>query len=1196
MAIEQITSPDRPSRNMAYDQVQRHLPLRAQRIEQEKHPRNPFDSPSHSTSSFDETDSGNTSGQDEFHLERYSSNAKYSRAGQISRAANNEEKQRPDLNIITSFTSPSMPMNSEAVRIDKVQAKPVRADRRLKALSIASHKAVQSAVSPPDQETPPHAETLGTRMKLTVKNSKRSKPIQRLQDAIVQRQKPPFTQRVPIGVTIPRENTATVEQNNGALSNTTPMTPAIVVTPAGEQKPWILQRRSTNEKDPASSIYSVMPANKFKHDLNVPPTPGTVDLDNVYMSEKQEWNRPRTSHDSSGMILSDGSDSERPVSQGWWNLMLSPLLRAGSLASRRGRQPTDTPPVPPLPFPRQKDDSPASSARSDPSFLVSPHETDPSPDTPRRQGLASARASTWSRWTKWENEREAGKQEAEEDMANQRDMDTEAGDGASIPVQKGTGLAAEYFHACAVEQLTGRRYFECINHDCVEQLPKLHSIHDIDEIKREVLASPFDEDRGLAPEPDIKTPDGVDAINSPSVLSDALSPNELSPNVRQASVVPVVKARALDSQSDKGSANNDAEKAARISPDKETSTGAAYSNSAQQNHDDLPNITTVAQADFPPPQAVEIKVLHEAASLPAASGPLSEKSLYEPAQISARESFTQEPSSEKARVAVEELASPSPMSPDGQRSLAPAGAVPLWDMDRKDSPAPAAHGEFPPRPAFITAETEYPTHPERMPTAPVTAQDLAPAPRRLSIEGRRQRLEKEDAAARRLGGLWRGRGCFPQNGCMGRGGPEGRTKRRWIFGVSLALLIIIVVSIVLAVTLTRPGDGTPVESQWLNLTGFPAMPTGILTIAAPRMVSEQKQCVSPTTMWSCAVPKEDRDQIGSNEPNQPNFRFKITFRNGTVPSNMTIPVHDVGNEASSSDLFVPNPSPPNQADQIFMGNTTDNVTAPFDGEKTPFFITFMPAFPVVPDGFNDSGKRLLRRQSNSSLLNAIPAPELADDGSAAPASLLPTTPFPISQPVRLYNRGLEDEHYGFYMYYDKSIYLSGLQLDENGVAQGSNDAANADQDGGSTKESAATRCTFAQTRFLFKIFTNPVFDGGLLPRLFNASSTTDQNQDTQEVVGSATNFEQPGSFPYPATVVLDRHGGDIDSKAVWCYGMDGGDIVKNLKILVGENRAFGGNLINASPSLSGNSSGFNSTAGGIDGGTGGCSCTWQNWA
>jgi hypothetical protein len=442
---------------------------------------------------------------------------------------------------------------------------------------------------------------------------------------------------------------------------------------------------------------------------------------------------------------------------------------------------------------------------------------------------------------------------------------------------------------------------------------------------------------------------------------------------------------------------------------------------------------------------------------------------------------------------------------------------------------------------------------------------------------------------------------------------DGKKNRRWTLIISAVLFFIVVACILLATLLTRSGDGTPVQSQWLNLTGYPPIPTGISTIARPDVVKQQSKCVAPNTMWSCALPKEDQFEVTPNSPDQPNFRFQITFRNGTVPANMTIPVHNLQRRSLSTlrrraddpftnDLFTPNPSPPSRADQIFMGNTTDNITQPFEGEQTPFSITFIPVFPIDPSNATalSSGTAtsiLARRQTNTSSNDIIPAPDVLSDGSAAPANLLPTDPFPTSQPIKLYNRGQQDEHYGFYMYYDKAIFLSttaalnvsGINADPNGGISPE------DENGGSTRDESQLRCTFSQTRFLVRMWTNPAFGATLLPHL------TSNNTNPQEEANSATDFSRPGSFPYPTTVSIDRHGGNINKKAVYCYGVDRLQVLQtDVKGVIAEFRATEGTIINPAPALVngtvGDNDSFDQQAGGIDGGTGGCECVWQNWS
>src|SRR5204863_5257573 len=100
---------------------------------------------------------------------------------------------------------------------------------------------------------------------------------------------------------------------------------------------------------------------------------------------------------------------------------------------------------------------------------------------------------------------------------------------------------------------------------------------------------------------------------------------------------------------------------------------------------------------------------------------------------------------------------------------------------------------------------------------------------------------------------------------------------------------------------------------------------------------------------------------------------------------------------------------------------------------------------------------------------------------------------------------------------------------------------------------------------------------------------------------SATDFSRPGSFPYPVTITLDRHGGDAKLKMIYCYGMGPQErIVANEKTLQQEFRDFGGSLVgpaglfNFSGPAGGDGTG-KSAGVGVDGGTGGCRCEWRNW-
>jgi hypothetical protein len=410
---------------------------------------------------------------------------------------------------------------------------------------------------------------------------------------------------------------------------------------------------------------------------------------------------------------------------------------------------------------------------------------------------------------------------------------------------------------------------------------------------------------------------------------------------------------------------------------------------------------------------------------------------------------------------------------------------------------------------------------------------------------------------------------------------EKKKKKRgcffWCCGCCLILVVLLAILIPVVVVFTRrkgdttqttpvttqPGGGA--TSQWLTLTNLPPIPTGVLTIAQPEAVEEESGCVAPTTLWSCALPKELQDSVKPNKPDQPKIEIKYDNSSATKTTKRAANAVSVGNFIREHFLKAraapsPSPAPPSSDDMVFLGKTTDGNSAPFDGEDTPLFVSFQDP--------QNTASRLAKRDSGdpTNITASIPPPMLNSDGTAAPANLLP---FPSVQPLRLFNRGQDDEHYGFYSYYDRSIFLKQI----NGTNRGGNPA---DTDGGSTEEAATLRCTFAQTRFLVQIWTRSEKSKPLLQ-----SSTTSGSSD----------LKRPGTFPYPVTVTIDRHGGDATKKNLYCYQMESDSTIKDdasSRSFQFEDRAFGGNLVNGTQGR------FN-VSGPIDGGSGGCSCKYQNW-
>ncbi|UKZ87858.1 uncharacterized protein TrAFT101_003632 [Trichoderma asperellum] len=471
------------------------------------------------------------------------------------------------------------------------------------------------------------------------------------------------------------------------------------------------------------------------------------------------------------------------------------------------------------------------------------------------------------------------------------------------------------------------------------------------------------------------------------------------------------------------------------------------------------------------------------------------------------------------------------------------------------------------------------------------------------IERKRLRHEKEEKMARRAGGLWRGRGCVPKKGCFGRPGPEGRKKRRiWCCIIGFLLLLIIILAIILGIVLSRhhgsgnqsstpaPGETqsppssppkpSPLPSSiWVNLTDYPAMPTGVLTFVGPNNTVAKSDCTEPSTLWSCSLPKDSQASVSPFKPNQPTIIFQIQWDNSTdkawnVPNGAPpTPISKRGgsNSKSTIDGFNPEPSPPTFDEMWFLGETTDNIqSSQKAGEPTPFFISIL-------ESLNDTVKlpSLSRRATASDILNIsdiIFPPDLKADGTPAPAVMLPN---PVQQPVRLFDRGLPTEHYGFYTYFQRTIFLKSVTA----LNKSSEGNVPADENGGCSEIEANHLVTWAETRMLVQIWTRKLNStGSLLP------------SDGSEGIDNSPQLVQPGTMPYPVTVTLDTHGGDPDHKVVWEWPMDDRQKLNtNAPELLGNNMAAGGTWINHRGS-------GNATFGGFDGGTGGCKCQWVNWS
>ncbi|RYO87684.1 hypothetical protein DL763_006270 [Monosporascus cannonballus] len=537
----------------------------------------------------------------------------------------------------------------------------------------------------------------------------------------------------------------------------------------------------------------------------------------------------------------------------------------------------------------------------------------------------------------------------------------------------------------------------------------------------------------------------------------------------------------------------------------------------------------------------------------------------------------------------QEIPSPGPVTPGLSGTMSSQGGIKMADI-------PLTPSGLRTMPQAVL--------PDRPAGSYVTGDHFYEAPGRANrLERQRRRHEKEDVIARKAGGFWRGRGCVSSDGCFGRTGREGRQRRRICLGILGGIIAAIILAVVLAVVLTRkalagpaesaePAEQTPETSIWLNITDFPPIPTGVLTVAGPENVQAVSGCVieNSETAWSCSLPKEEQGSVAPYLPNQPEFIFQIQYDNDSralwnvseaIGQPEPADSEDSKKERGRRRLITapgisPDPEPPSVAEMVFLGNTTDKVKADKKaGEPTPFYISLLLTVDetVGPNtlgrrqGFNNAiGGSKKNGTANSGLADILPPPVSNPDGTAAPARLFPLVK---QQPLRLYDRGLESEHYGFYTYFDKRTYLTDKD-----------DAVSADKEGGSRLSEARYVVTFTETRFLVKMWTRRENTTQLLGDGAVPGTTED---------GAPSVSSRPGTMPYPVIIAEDMHGGNPTKKMTFYYGVDRDQQVNATEArLVTVDKGFGGTIVNEMAKA-------DLALGGVDGGTGGCRCEWQNF-
>lgn len=1029
-----------------------------------------------------------------------------------------------------------------------------------------------------------------------------------------------------------------------------PATPTIIVTPAVETNTWSggsyeLSHSQHGRRAQVSSPLKNTFSRSFGDEGDTVTRPRVVSSCTIF-DEDEVKARPPSGESQLRIFKRSSTDTiaTRHRSQGWWTHILSPFI------SRSNGSPFKSPgtdePVPALPAAYQgnlRDQF----AKGGGAFLLSRAGD----ETPKDHTTIYTDLSPDGQRNECELEIIPGAS-----PLNARDLGDLSNLSTPSPFE-GFGAAAEYYNACWHDENSPNPYFRCQNHSCASKRSDqtINVTLDLASLDADTLkGTPREVNSGLGlsrVEGQVDSPiygfqqapanrfsaafsQAVKSKATPRALSEFTDIEDLdivsTPEVSEAHMAPFLRAGTpvLAAQAALVGAGHTSQK---IMPREENTPEPAEISRPPRISSRQASVnarSSQSKADGVPPSSTASVRRSSSAARP----PLHSRAAYQSLRSLDQPSIARETSltrhssmrsSTSRNLADNTLSTQKPPKRFGP--IMPPGFSGQEQSSASESRSPIQQ----------SGETPHPTPPMAAVTRGDEPQSTYIINHFYNDANRRTRIEKDiragsqrlsRLAARKADVSWekRERSVYQDDRkprkylgaltCFKRDKPMNKSKKRLLCGLTISLIILIILIVVLAMTLahrssktqtdktkttttTSTGVPTTATTQWLNITGFPPIPTGISSIIQPDASLASSKCVQPATMWSCAVPKEEQLSIAPNQPDQPNFTVEIRFRNDTSISSASTKFNKRSHTAFTvaarnfvrsqflyvrdtftSSSFSPNPSPASQEDQAFLGNTTDKNASPFDGVPTPFFLS------VISSSKTSTQRLLKRADTNNSfpdLIKLIPPPDVNSDGTAASANLYP---FPTSQPLRLYDQGLATEHYGFYQYFDRSIFLkSTALLDDTTTSIG--DVPD-DKDGGSTKSAAAVRCTWAQTRFLVQIWTK---QGTSLKLLGNPSPSSNL---------TAADTTRPGSFPYPVTVTLDRHGGNISKKMIYCYGLDNrGHIDSTRKKLQLEDRGAEGALENPAlgPFATTKILKKDGGPGGIDGGTGGCGCRWTNF-
>ncbi|PWW72297.1 hypothetical protein C7212DRAFT_348332 [Tuber magnatum] len=321
-----------------------------------------------------------------------------------------------------------------------------------------------------------------------------------------------------------------------------------------------------------------------------------------------------------------------------------------------------------------------------------------------------------------------------------------------------------------------------------------------------------------------------------------------------------------------------------------------------------------------------------------------------------------------------------------------------------------------------------------------------------------------------------------------------RKGRRCVFAVMGLVLLAIIIAVVVGVVTTRKNkygsDDDDTSKESANIESLLPEPREGMHVVKSRGKPEVvSSCVSESSLWSCDLPSDSPfPKIALPDGSVlPEFRFIIRKETGSGPDTRT----------NST------PAPEDAADYASVAEVDDVRGDSKSGDMTEYYISLVTQDPSSMDqGPNRTTDSMPSPPSTSEANGSSKSPRKRglrfkrQDLSAPVKNMFPETA--ESQPLRSFDSGLDTEHYGFHMYYTKTIHVTSLS-----------ESSTLDLAGGPPPNRGAdTDVRWERTRFKVVIWTKKLSDG-------RAVLTDTEGRRVQP---------EANGLPYAVSIVQDRHG------------------------------------------------------------------------